>query len=121
VNFLVLCATVAAVLGALATAGPAANADTPGSAVRGPGFGQIAGGMLGSAGFTDSFGTAVDDAPGYGLNDSLAARQSGAAGSSLVFGTSPGASGYVAGPDVALGVPVRSNGGIQVFQGGTAT
>jgi hypothetical protein len=193
VNFLVRGAAVAAVLCGLATAGPAANADTPGGAIRGPGFGQIAGGLLGSAGFSDSFGTAVDDAPGYGLNDSLAARQSGAAGvtytrvsglwyaapapqpwysqvnhvnhpgvlsfwlgtsavrmdapvvanaagvvaasatvdpvtgdtaspdwSSLVLGTSPGASGYVAGPDVALGVLVRSNGGIQVFQGGTA-
>jgi hypothetical protein len=96
VNFLVLCAAVAAVLGALATAGPAANADTPGSAVRGPGFGQIAGGMLGSA------------SVGRGREFAGVRHQ-------------PGASGYVAGPDVALGVPVRSNGGIQVFQGGTAT
>lgn len=31
-------------------------------------------------GFTDSFGTAVDNDPGYGLNDSLGARQSPALG-----------------------------------------
>ncbi len=75
-NFLVLCAAVIAVLGGLATASPAAYADT----IRGTGFGQIAGGPLGRAGFSDSFGMAVDDAPEYGLNDSLAARQSGATG-----------------------------------------
>lgn len=33
-----------------------------------------------SPGFTDSFGTAVDNDPGYGLNDSLNARQSGTRG-----------------------------------------
>ncbi len=145
-----------------------------------------------STGFTDTFGTAVDDDPGYGLNDSLNARQQAAAGvtytrtsglwysapaprpwysqvnhpsfpgemsfwlgtsavrmdapviagadgnvsvqatvdpvtgdtsspdwSSLVLSNNAGASGYVSNPDVGLGILVRSNGGIQVFQGGT--
>jgi hypothetical protein len=40
--------------------------------------------------------------------------------SSLVLSNSAGASGYVAGSNVAIGVLVRSNGGIQVFQGATA-
>jgi hypothetical protein len=37
---------------------------------------------------------------------------------SLVLSTNTGDSGYVANADVALGVLVRSNGGIQVFSGG---
>jgi hypothetical protein len=147
---------------------------------------------LGTPGFTDSFGTAVDNDPGYGLNDSLDARQTGTQGvtytrasglwypalaprpwysqvnhvnhpgvlsfwlgtsairmddpvfggtggtvgvqavvdpvagdtgssdwSSLVLDTNSSDSGWVANPDVAVGVLVRSNGGIQVYQGST--
>jgi hypothetical protein len=148
--------------------------------------------QLGTPGFTDSFGTAVDNDPSYGLNDSLDARQTGTQGitytrasglwypapaprpwysqvnhvnhpgvlsfwlgssairmddavvagtggtvgvqavvdpvagdtssadwSSLVLDTSSSDSGWVANPDVAVGVLVRSNGGIQVYQGST--
>jgi hypothetical protein len=144
-----------------------------------------------TAGFTDSFGGAVDDPPGYGLNDSLTTRQTGVLGvtytresglwnsatapqewysqvnhvnhpgvlsfwqgtsairmdapvtagsdgkvavqatvdpvtgdtasadwSSLALSTDHAATGYVSNSDVALGVLVRSNGGVQVFQGG---
>jgi hypothetical protein len=164
-------------------ADPAAGSDTAGTSAA----------TVASAGFTDSFGGAVDDAPGYGLNDSLTARQTGVPGvtytresgvwyaasapqewysqvnhvnhpgvlsfwlgtsairmdapvvagsggtvavqatvdpvtgntasadwSSLALSTDSAASGYVANSDVALGVLVRSNGGIQVFQGGKA-
>ncbi len=151
------------------------------------------GAWLADPGFSDSFATAVDDAPGYGLNDSLTSRQSGATGvtytrtsgvwypasapqawysqvdhvnhpgvlsfwdgtsavrmdapvtansqgtvgvqatvdpvtgnttsadwSSLVLSTNADDSGYVSGTGVALGVLVRSNGGVQVFQGSTS-
>jgi len=147
---------------------------------------------LAAPGFTDSFGTAVDNDPDYGLNDSLKARQSGTRGvtytrvsnesaaaaaprpwysqvnhvnhpgtlsfwlgnsavrmdaplvagqdgtvsvqatmdpvtgdsssadwSSLALSTSAGASGWVANPGVAVGVLVRSTGGIQVYHGAT--
>jgi hypothetical protein len=157
------------------------------------GTGSAAAATLASPGFTDTFGTAVNDAPGYGLNDSLAKRQSGAAGvtytresgvwysapppqewysqvnhagyrgelsfwlgtsavrmdppvianpagvvgvqatvdpvagdqtsqdwSSLVLSTNASDSGYVANSDVALGVLVRSDGGVQVLQDGTS-
>ena len=182
----------------LAAASPSAIAGSPATAADGPiAGGPIAGGprgdVLANPGFTDTFGTAVDDAPNYGLNDSLTARQSGVVGvtytrvsglwyqtpapqawysqvnhvnhpgalsfwlgtsavrmdapvvagsngvvgvqasvdpvtgdtasqdwSSLVFSTNPGASGYVANPHVALGVLVRSNGGVQVFQNGVS-
>jgi hypothetical protein len=145
-----------------------------------------------SPGFIDSFSTAVDNDPGYGLNDSLNARQSGTRGvtytrvtglnhsapapkpwysqvnhvnhpgtlsfwlgtsavrmdapliagrdgtvsvqatvdpvtgdtrsvdwSSLVLSTSPGDSGWLASPAVAVSVLVRSNGGVQVYHGTT--
>ncbi|MBV9854774.1 MAG: hypothetical protein JOY82_09650 [Streptosporangiaceae bacterium] len=174
-------------------AAPGAGAASRAVAARGPVIGSGAGAGLANPGFTDTFGTAVDDPPGYGLNDSLTARQSGAVGvtytresglwyqapqpqpwysqvnhvnhpgvlsfwlgtsavrmdapvvanssgwvgaqavvdpvtgdtasqdwSSLVFSTDPSASGYVASSGVALGVLVRSDGGIQVFQGGTS-
>jgi hypothetical protein len=149
-------------------------------------------GTLAAAGFTDSFGTAVDNDPSYGLNDSLNARQSGARGvtytrvsnesaaaaapqpwysqvnhvnqpgvlsfwlgnsairmdapvvagpdgtvgvqatmdpvtgdtssadwSSLALSRTAGASGWVASSNVAVGVLVRSTGGVQVYQGTT--
>jgi hypothetical protein len=146
---------------------------------------------LASPGFTDTFRTAVDADPGYGLNDSLTRRQSPALGVTYtrtsglwypapalrpwysqvnhqgypgelsfwlgtsavrmdapviagtggtvavqaltdpVTGTTASAdwtslvlssasdSGWVAGPGVSLGALVRSDGGVQVFQGGT--
>jgi hypothetical protein len=149
-------------------------------------------GTLAAARFTDSFGTAVDNDPSYGLNDSLNARQSGARGvtytrvsnesaaaaapqpwysqvdhvnhpgvlsfwlgssairmdapvvagpdgivgvqatmdpvtgdtssadwSSLALSRTAGASGWVASSNVAVGVLVRSTGGVQVYQGTT--
>jgi hypothetical protein len=52
--------------------------------------------------------------------DPVAGDTSSGDWSSLVLSNNAGASGYVANPDVALGVLVRSKGGIQVFQGGTS-
>jgi hypothetical protein len=188
-----------------ATAASAATVD--GGPVGGSGSGAVIpigsspGGGSGSSaaplpapGFTDSFATAVDDAPGYGLNDSLTSRQTGTPGvtytrtsglwyqapapqawysqvnhvnhpkvlsfwdgtsavrmdapvtispttgrmfvqatldpvtsdtassdwSSLVLSDDADDSGYVANSTVEIGVLVRSNGGIQIFQGGTA-
>jgi hypothetical protein len=70
----------AAALGGLAAAGSGTTAASAGTAVRGPVLGRADGAFPGGAGFTDTFATAVDDAPGYGLNDSLAARQPGGGG-----------------------------------------
>jgi hypothetical protein len=183
------------VLGAYLTANVGANAVEsvlPVTAhARAPIIGSGSTAALAGAGFADTFGTAVDNDPEYGLNDSLAKRQSGVVGvtytrepglwyqaptpqpwysqvnhvnhpgtlsfwlgtsavrmdapviansngtvgvqatvdpvtgdttsqdwSSLVLSNSS-ASGYVANSDVAIGVLVRSNGGIQVFQHGT--
>jgi hypothetical protein len=160
----------------------------------GPSSAPGTGSTLTDPGFTDSFATAVDDAPGYGLNDSLTSRQTGSLGvtytrtsglwnstaapqawysqvnhasypkvlsfwdgtsavrmdapvvanaqnnavgvqatldpvtgdttspdwSSLVLSRDENDTGYVSNSDVAIGVLVRSNGGIQVFQGGTS-
>jgi|SRR5579875_3445727 len=198
----------AAAVSAFVLAGPGAGAATssaatpaaatpaaasPGAAHPAPVTGSGTAATLTDPGFTDTFGTAVDDAPGYGLNDSLTARQPGAAGvtytresgvwysapapqewysqvnhpsypgelsfwlgtsavrmdapvvanasgvvgvqatvdpvagdtasqdwSSLVLSTNASDSGYVANSDVALGVLVRSNGGVQVLQDGTS-
>lgn len=183
--------TVAAV-SAFVLAGSGAGA-TSAPAHPDPVTGSGAAATLTDPGFTDTFGTAVNDAPGYGLNDSLTKRQPGAVGvtytresglwyqapapqewysqvnhvnylgelsfwlgtsavrmdapvvanstgvvgvqatvdpvagdttsedwSSLVLSTNANDSGYVANSDVGLGVLVRSNGGVQVFQDGTS-
>jgi hypothetical protein len=70
--------------GGTAQARPVPGAGTPAAAIQPP-----AG--LASPGFTDSFATAVDDDPGYGLNDSLSARQSATRGVTYtrVSGTTP--------------------------------
>jgi hypothetical protein len=168
---------------------PAAASATASAAPAAP---AAPAGTLAAAGFTDSFGTAVDEDPSYGLNDSLNARQSGARGvtytrvsnesaaaraprpwysqvhhvnhpgvlsfwlgssairmdapvvagpdgtvgvqatmdpvtgdtssadwSSLALSRTAGASGWVASSNVAVGVLVRSTGGVQVYQGTT--
>jgi hypothetical protein len=184
-------------VGGASSAGPVVSADVGADAVEpafpapGPIVGSGPTAALPGTGFADTFGAAVDNDPGYGLNDSLTRRQSGAVGvtytresglwyqapapqpwysqvnhvnhpgtlsfwrgtsavrmdaplivgsngvvgvqaivdpvtgdltssdwSSLVLSNS-GDSGYVANPDVAIGVLVRSSGGIQVFQDGT--
>jgi hypothetical protein len=180
---------VAGVMAGAAVASPGPGAAAAAAATTG---GQVAA-PVSAPGFTDSFGGAVDDPPGYGLNDSLTTRQTGTPGvtytresgvwysapapqewysqvnhanhpgvlsfwlgtsalrmdapvvagaggtvavqatvdpvagdttsadwSSLALSTDSAATGYVANSDVALGLLVRSNGGIQVFQGGTA-
>jgi hypothetical protein len=183
--------------GAVATAAVCAFALAGQGRANGAEASQAAAGRaapsLANAGFTDTFGGAVNDAPGYGLNDSLAKRQSGKAGvtytresglwyqapppqewysqvnhpgyrgalsfwlgtsavrmdapvvanakgvlgvqatvnpvagnstsadwSSLVLSTNASDSGYVSNSDVNLGVLIRSNGGLEVFAGGTA-
>lgn len=53
---------------------------------------------MSAPGFTDSFGTAVNNDPGYGLNDSLNARQSGTRG---VTGYLGGADGRPGGRGIA--------------------
>ena len=183
---------VAAGLGALGLAGPGTAQAMPVPPAGPPAAVLQSAAALAAPGFTDSFGTAVDNDPGYGLNDSLNARQSGARGvtytrvsnestaaaaprpwysqvnhvnhpgtlsfwlgnsavrmdapvvagqdgtvgvqatmdpvtgdtssadwSSLALSTSAGASGWVASPGVAVGVLIRSSGGIQVYQGAT--
>jgi hypothetical protein len=189
----ILTATLAVAALTFIVAGSGAGAATSPPARPVPLAGSGAAATLAHPGFTDTFGTAVNDAPGYGLNDSLAKRQSGTAGvtytresgvwysapppqewysqvnhasyrgelsfwlgtsavrmdppvianpaglagvqatvdpvagdtasqdwSSLVLSTNANDSGYVANSDVALGVLVRSDGGVQVLQDGTS-
>ena len=192
-RWLRLAGAAAAGIGLLGLAGQGtASGSVPSQASLRPIASYEQSGQLSSPGFTDSFGTAVDSDPGYGLNDSLEARQTGTHGvtytrvsglwypapaprpwysqvnhvnhpgvlsfwlgtsairmddavaagtggtvgvqavvdpvagdtsssdwSSLVLDTNSSDSGYVTNPAVAAGVLVRSDGGIQVFQGST--